>query len=298
MLVELLRWNQIHAILRSCCISVGLRPTCHGQTTADRHGRHAANVQRKGCLYLILYILVVDICGRFISNWHQLSLNHCPKLGHCWYYHMRPQILDAFVPLCSIVFHPAQPRRRYSCSFRKSTSTLSAEGQTNGHGATLSLKQWPRQSHHCDFRSARWCYVSMPVGHPKKPVAISGTCFCSSRASQPVCFKRMTSWSCSWTSQFGTDIHPLGRLQQLGRGWTLSCFRSFFLSCRCIYTKMSFLSWGVVNNNTNKRIKWLKMKARKHSPSASAVSSLTTSKRCCTKAKRSWPANPLEFMGR
>ena len=30
------------------------------------------------------------------------------------------------------------------------------------------------------------------------------------------------------------------------------------------------------------------MKAR-NSPSASAVSSLTTSKRCCTKAKRSWP---------
>ena len=68
MLVELLRWNQIHAIVRSRCISVGLRPTCHGQTTADRHGRHAANVQRKGSLYLILYILVVDICGRFISN--------------------------------------------------------------------------------------------------------------------------------------------------------------------------------------------------------------------------------------
>ena len=166
MLVELLRWNQIHAIVRSRCISVGLRPTCHGQTTADRHGRHAANVQRKGCLYLILYILVVDICGRFISNWHQLSLNHCPTADIITCDHRSLMLLFHCVPSCSI-----QPRRRYSCSFRKSTSTLSAEGQTNGHGATLSLKQWLRQSHHCDFRSARWCYVSMPVGHPKKPVA-------------------------------------------------------------------------------------------------------------------------------
>ena len=76
MRVELLRWNQIRAIVGSHCISVGLRPlTCQVrlQLIVRAAGSDAANgVQRKGCLYLIL---CVDISGRVISDSHQLSLH-------------------------------------------------------------------------------------------------------------------------------------------------------------------------------------------------------------------------------